>query len=68
MLYLFNDFALDTDRRELRRGPNLVAVAPQAFDLLEYLIRHRERGAQPSPHGLGEHRRRVDAATITRVF
>jgi TolB-like protein len=43
LLYLFNDFALDADRRELRRGPNLVAMAPQVFDLLEYLIRNRER-------------------------
>jgi TolB-like protein/predicted nucleic acid-binding protein len=43
LLYLFNDFALDTDRRELRRGPKLVSMAPQVFDLLEYLIRNRER-------------------------
>src|ERR1700686_2194278 len=43
LLYLFNDFALDTDRRELRRGPQLVSMAPQVFDLLEYLIRNRER-------------------------
>jgi TolB-like protein/predicted Zn-dependent protease len=43
LLYVFNDFVLDTDRRELRRGAKLVSVAPQVFDLLEYLIRHRER-------------------------
>jgi TolB-like protein len=43
LLYLFNDFALDTGRRELRRGPQLVSTAPQVFDLLEYLIRNRER-------------------------
>jgi TolB-like protein/Flp pilus assembly protein TadD len=43
LLYLFKDFALDTDRRELRRGPQLVSMAPQVFDLLEYLIRNRER-------------------------
>ena len=41
--YLFEDYALDTDRRELRRGPALVAVAPQVFDLLVHLIRHRDR-------------------------
>jgi TolB-like protein len=41
--YLFEDFALDTDRRELRRGPDVVPTAPQVFDLLDYLIRHRER-------------------------
>jgi len=43
LLYLFEDCALDTDRRELRRGANLVAVEPQVFDLLEYLIRNRDR-------------------------
>ncbi len=43
MLYLFEDFVLDTDQRELRRGPTVVPIAPLAFDLLEYLIRNRER-------------------------
>ena len=41
--YLFEDCALDTDRRELRRGSSLVAVEPQVFDLLVCLIRHRDR-------------------------
>jgi TolB-like protein len=41
--YLFEDYSLDTDRRELRRGGSLVPVEPQVFDLLEYLIRNRER-------------------------
>ncbi len=42
MLYCFGDYALDTGRRELRRGDTLLQVAPQVFDLLEYLIRNRE--------------------------
>jgi TolB-like protein/Tfp pilus assembly protein PilF len=42
LLYRFNDFVLDTSRRELRRGHALVAAEPQVFDLLEYLIRSRE--------------------------
>jgi len=33
---------LDPDRRELRRGAELVAIPPQVFDLLDYLIRNRE--------------------------
>jgi TolB-like protein len=41
--YLFEDCALDTDRRELHRGGKAVAVAPQVFDLLDFLIRNRER-------------------------
>ena len=43
MRYLFEDYALDTERRELRRGVGLVPLAPQVFDLLNYLIRNRER-------------------------
>ena len=41
--YLFEDCALDTDRRELQRGMSLVAVEPQVFDLLVHLIRNRDR-------------------------
>jgi TolB-like protein len=41
--YLFEEYAFDTDRRELHRGANAVAIAPQVFDLLDYLIRNRER-------------------------
>ena len=43
MRYLFEEYAFDTDRRELHRGADVVSVAPQVFDLLEYLIRNRER-------------------------
>src|SRR5260370_36633033 len=43
LLYSFQDFVLDTDQRELRRGPTVVPIAPLAFDLLEFLIRNRER-------------------------
>ena len=42
MRYRFEEFAFDIDRRELYRGADVVSVAPQAFDLLEYLIRNRE--------------------------
>ena len=43
MHYRFDDYSLDTNLRELRRGRDLVTVEPQVFDLLEYLLRHRER-------------------------
>ncbi len=43
MLCRFANYALDTDRRELRRGAELILVEPQVFDLLEYLIRNRDR-------------------------
>jgi TolB-like protein len=41
--YCFDEFAFDIDRRELHRGAEVVSIAPQVFDLLEYLIRNRER-------------------------
>jgi DNA-binding winged helix-turn-helix (wHTH) protein len=34
---------LDTERRELRRGSQAIAVEPQVFDLLTYLVRNRDR-------------------------
>ena len=43
MRYFFEDYALDTDRRELQRGTEVVPTTPQVFDLLDYLIRNRER-------------------------
>ena len=43
MIYRFADYALDTDRRELRRGDVLCALEPQVFDLLSYLLRNRDR-------------------------
>ena len=43
MRYLFEEYAFDTDRRELHRGTDAVSITPQAFDLLEHLIRNRER-------------------------
>src|ERR687886_1429629 len=45
MLYVFDDCVLDPDRRELRRGGNRVELEPQVFDLLEFLIRTRDRVA-----------------------
>jgi len=41
--FLFEDCALDTDLRELRRGGVPVAAEPQVFDLLVHLIRCRDR-------------------------
>src|SRR5262249_25509478 len=41
--YFFEDCVLDTDKRELRRGGDPVSIAPQVFDLLEFLIINRER-------------------------
>jgi TolB-like protein/class 3 adenylate cyclase len=39
----FEHFSMDGDRRELRRSDETVPVEPKVFDLLMYLIQHRER-------------------------
>jgi TolB-like protein len=41
--YVFEEYALDPERRELRRNADLVAIEPQVFDLLLHLIRFRDR-------------------------
>jgi pimeloyl-ACP methyl ester carboxylesterase/DNA-binding winged helix-turn-helix (wHTH) protein len=41
--FLFENHVFDTDRRELWRGSELVAVEPQVFDLLLYLVQNRDR-------------------------
>jgi len=43
MQFLFADHALDLERRELRRERAAIAVGPQVFDLLAYLIENRAR-------------------------
>ena len=62
MLYFFENFVLDPARRELRRGNALIAVQPQVFDLLEYLIANRDRVVSKNdilPRRLGR-----DAASV----
>jgi pimeloyl-ACP methyl ester carboxylesterase/DNA-binding winged helix-turn-helix (wHTH) protein len=43
MHFAFGDYAVDTDRRELRCGSKLIALEPQVFDMLVYLLNHRNR-------------------------
>ncbi|HEY1503150.1 MAG TPA: winged helix-turn-helix domain-containing protein, partial [Stellaceae bacterium] len=43
MRYIFDGNVLDVERRELWHGTDQVHVAPQVFDLLEYLIRNRDQ-------------------------
>lgn len=43
MPLVFGDCVLDLERRELARASAVVAVAPQVFDLLVYLMQNRER-------------------------
>ena len=41
--FCFADHTLDTERRELYRGSEPIAVEPQVFDLLIYLMENRHR-------------------------
>jgi TolB-like protein len=43
MRLVFDDCVLDLDRRELLRASQVVATAPQVFDLLSYLAESRDR-------------------------
>ncbi|WP_431017262.1 winged helix-turn-helix domain-containing tetratricopeptide repeat protein [Bradyrhizobium pachyrhizi] len=69
MRYLFEEYALDTDRRELHRGTDMVSVAPQVFDLLDFLIRNRDRVVSKDDviHAIWNGRSVSDAALTTRL-
>ena len=43
LLFSFDEFVLDTARRELRGVAGPIALEPQVFDLLAYLIHNRDR-------------------------
>ena len=47
MRFSFGEYQLDTEARSLHRSGQAVHVEPKAFDLLAYLIEHRERVASP---------------------
>jgi len=42
-LLAFGDHRLDVDRRELRRGGSAIELEPKVFDLLAFLVQHRDR-------------------------
>ena len=69
MRYLFEDYAFDTDRRELHRGADVVSIAPQVFDLIDYLIRNRERVVSKDElmNAIWKGRIVSDAALTTRL-
>ena len=69
MRYIFENFAFDTDRRELHHKADVVAVTPQVFDLLDYLIRNRERVVSKDDliNAIWNGRSVSDAAVTTRL-
>jgi len=69
LLYFFDNCVLDTERRELRRGADAISLQPQVFDLLEYLIRNRERVVSKDDLIAGIWRGRIvsESALMTRI-
>ena len=43
MVLAFGNHRLDIERRELRRGNESVPIEPKVFDLLAFLVQHRDR-------------------------
>jgi TolB-like protein/Flp pilus assembly protein TadD len=41
--FVFGDYRLDVERRELHRGEDPIALEPKVFDLLAFLVQHRNR-------------------------
>ncbi|MDA9468199.1 winged helix-turn-helix domain-containing tetratricopeptide repeat protein [Bradyrhizobium sp. CCBAU 53415] len=69
MRYLFEEYAFDTERRELHRGTDAVSITPQVFDLLDYLIRNREQVVSKDDliNAIWNGRSVSDAALTTRL-
>ena len=69
MRYFFEQFVFDTGRRELRCGPDIVPTSPQVFDLLDHLIRNRERVVSKDDlvNVIWNGRVVTDAALTTRI-
>ena len=68
-ILVFGDCALDLARRELRRAELPVRLEPLAFDLLAYLVRHRDRvvGKDELLRDLWQGRIVSDASLTTRL-
>jgi DNA-binding winged helix-turn-helix (wHTH) protein/pimeloyl-ACP methyl ester carboxylesterase len=43
LIYIFDSYSLDGDKRELHEGELVILLQPQVFDLLEFLLRNHDR-------------------------
>jgi TolB-like protein/DNA-binding winged helix-turn-helix (wHTH) protein len=43
MIYTFGDFRINTAKRELRRGADIVELEPRSYELLVFFIEHRDQ-------------------------
>lgn len=69
MRYRFADSVLDATRYELLRGDELVHVEPQVFDVLTYLVEHRDRVVPKSEllDAVWGHQFVTESALTTRI-
>ncbi|MES5485617.1 winged helix-turn-helix domain-containing tetratricopeptide repeat protein [Bradyrhizobium sp. INPA03-11B] len=69
MRYFFEDYSLDTERRELRRGFEVVPTTRQVFALLDYFIRNSDRVVSKDDlvDAIWDGRAVSDAAVTTRL-
>ena len=43
MIYVFDDFTFDLNKRELRAGQCVIELQPQVFDVLQFLLANHDR-------------------------
>jgi DNA-binding winged helix-turn-helix (wHTH) protein len=43
MIYVFDDFTFDLNKRELRAGQRVIELQPQVFDVLQFLLANHDR-------------------------
>lgn len=69
MRFAFGDYLLDVERRELHRCAKRIALEPQVFDLLAYLVSHRDRvvGKDELVAHIWRGRMVSDSALMTRL-
>jgi TolB-like protein/Flp pilus assembly protein TadD len=69
VVYAFGEYVLDVRRRELRRGNEPLKLEPQVFDLLAYLVHHRDRviGKDELLQAVWRGRIVSDSAVTTRI-
>ena len=71
MPYNFDEYVLDTGRRELRRGAELIDAEPQVFDMLLYLIENQDSvvsGAELDSSRLPRSRKPICARRYNSAF
>jgi adenylate cyclase len=67
MLFVFEEYVLDTARRELRVRGSVLAIEPQVFDVLAYLLQNRERVVSPDDLRAAVWARRIVSESTLRT-